>query len=110
MGKVVISIEVSNNKDLLKAEEKLIVPREDGTIMHGELAIGKAVILFAEATEVYTPFPCGIFILISDVEQVYNAAIANGAISMQEPAERDYGKSAGFQDSYGNCWWMTTQG
>jgi PhnB protein len=47
------------------------------------------------------------FLLVDNVEKVYQSALTNGATSLQELADRDYGKSAGFQDSFGNQWWVT---
>ena len=35
-------------KNVFGAEEQRIVPRSEGVIMHGELRIGGAVIIFAE--------------------------------------------------------------
>lgn len=94
-------------KKVFNAEEKLIVPREDGSIMHAEIAIGKAIIMFAEATAVYSPFPCSMFILVENVDALYHSGLANGAESLQLPENRDYGRSAGFKDSFGNYWWLT---
>ena len=92
---------------VFNAKTELIVPREEGVIMHGEITIGKAAIMFCDATAVYKPRPAGMFILVQHVEEIYNRALANGAVSTQEPAEREYGLSAGFQDVYGNQWWLT---
>jgi PhnB protein len=92
---------------VFNAKTEFIAPREEGVIMHGEITIGKAAIMFCDATEVYLPRPAGMFILISNVEEVYQKALANGAVSIQEPAEREYGLSAGFQDVFGNQWWLT---
>jgi PhnB protein len=92
---------------VFNAEIKLIVPREEGVIMHAELTIGKAAIMVADATEIYAPRPAGMFILIPNVDEVYHKALANGAASLQEPTKMDYGYSAGFQDDFGNQWWLT---
>ena len=37
-------------KEVFGAEEQIIVPRSEGIIMHGELRIGDAVIMFADVT------------------------------------------------------------
>ncbi len=96
-------------KSVFNAEEKMIVPREDGkTIMHAEIAIGKAVIMFAEADdEKFKPFPCSMFIFVQEVDKIYHAAMQNSATSLQEPSDQDYGRSAGFMDTFGNIWWLT---
>ncbi len=96
-------------KAVFNAEEKMIVRREDGkTIMHAEIAIGKAVIMFAEADdEKYKQFPCSMFIQVQEIDKIYHAALENGAISVQEPSDQDYGRSAGIKDAFGNLWWLT---
>ncbi len=94
-------------KKVFDADIKLIVPREEGVIIHGELTIGKAAIMFADATENYAPRPAGMFLLISNVDEVYQKALSAGCASLQEPTKMDYGYSAGFQDDFGNSWWIT---
>ena len=96
-------------KNVFNAEEKIIIMREDGkTIMHAEIAIGKAVIMFAETgVENYKPFPCSMFIMVQEIDKIYHAALENGAKSLQQPSLLDYGRSAGFMDAFGNIWWLT---
>jgi PhnB protein len=98
---------ISFLKAVFNAEEKMIVPRNDGSIMHAEFTIGAACVMFCDATDEYLPFPCSLFILLEDIENVYQKALANGATSLQAIAERDYGKSAGIKDAFGNVWWLT---
>lgn len=94
-------------KNVFGAEEKLTVSREDGSIQHGEMAFGKAVIMFAQADKTYQPFPCSMFLLIENIDSVYHAALENGAKSLQEPTDQDHGRSAGVMDAFGNIWWLT---
>lgn len=94
-------------KTVFDAEERTIARREDGTIMHAEFSFGKATIMCAAANETYKSRPCGMFVLREDVADVYKRALENGAVSLQELGERDYGQSAGFQDMSGNQWWIT---
>ena len=89
-------------KKVFGAVEQLIVPRQDGTIMHGELRIGEAVIMFADTNENAMSTTSGFCIIVEDVEAVYHNAIAHGAVSIQLPEEKEYGKAAGFQDKFGN--------
>ena len=93
-------------KVVFNAKEQLIVPNPDGTVMHGELRVNEGVIMFSEASVEYEPFPAGMCLTIENVDEIYNRAMDNGAISLQEPANRDYGRSAGFQDLFGNRWWL----
>lgn len=94
-------------KAVFNAEERMIVLREDGTVLHGELGIGKAVIMFTDSTGHYKAFPAGMFILIEHIDEVFDLAMAKGAVCLQGIDDREYGRSAGFQDKFGNQWWIT---
>jgi len=77
-------------------------------IVHAEVVIGDSVIMFAEATEQWKVSPAGMFILVKDVEGTYQAALKEGAVSLGEPADQSYGRSAGVVDPFGNTWWITS--
>ena len=44
--------------------------------------------------------------LVENADEIYKRAIANGAISAQEPTDQDYGHGAGFIDKFANQWWL----
>jgi uncharacterized glyoxalase superfamily protein PhnB len=92
-------------KKVFGAEEQIIVPRSEGVIMHGELRMGDAVIMFADVTEQFTARPAGIFIYVDSVDDTYKKAIAAGAVSAMEPMQQPYGYTCGFKDVFGNDWW-----
>ncbi|MEP7237814.1 MAG: VOC family protein [Ferruginibacter sp.] len=94
-------------KAVFGAEEQILVPRSEGVIMHGELRIGDAVIMFADVTPEFSARPAGIFIYVDDVADTYKKAIAAGAISVMEPMQQPYGFTCGFKDAFGNDWWPT---
>ena len=94
-------------KEVFGAEEQVIVPRSEGVIMHGELRIGDAVIMFADVTPEFEARPAGIFIYVETVEDTYKKAIVAGAISVMEPMQQSYGFTCGFKDRFGNDWWPT---
>jgi PhnB protein len=94
-------------KEVFAAKEQIVVPRSEGVIMHGELRIGDAVIMFADVTPEFAARPAGMFIYVDDVKATYSKALAAGAISVMEPAEQSYGFSCGFKDRFGNDWWPT---
>ena len=87
------------------ATAQLIVPRSEGEIMHGEIRIGDAVIMFADATEDFSPRPAGIFVYVENVEDTYAKALAAGAQSSMAPQKMGYGYSCSFKDAFGNEWW-----
>lgn len=92
-------------KEVFDATQQLMVPREEGIIMHGELCMGDAVIMFADATEQFAARPAGIFIYVDNVEDTYSKALAAGAFSTMPLTKMDYGYSCGFKDVFGNDWW-----
>ena len=94
-------------KAAFEAREQLLVPGEGGTIMHGELRINDAVIMFADAGGQWKAKPAGMFLYVSDVLKIYTQALENGAKSLMPPAEQEYGFSAGIEDNFGNHWWIT---
>jgi uncharacterized glyoxalase superfamily protein PhnB len=94
-------------KEVFDAEIKLIVPREDGSIMHAEATIDKGTVMFTQANDTYSPYGSAMFIFSPRAIAFYDKAVANGATSVQEPDERDYGLSAGFTDAWNNTFWLT---
>ena len=94
-------------KEVFGATEQRIVPRSEGVIMHGELRIGDAVIMFADATPEFAARPGGIFIYVDSVADTYKKAMAAGAVSVMEPMQQPYGFTCGFKDMFGNDWWPT---
>jgi PhnB protein len=93
-------------KDVFGATEQMIVPGENDQVMHGELRIHDAVIMFANATGNWSEKSAGMYMHVSDVDTVYDKALKNGATSLMPPQEKDYGYTAGFDDPFGNQWWI----
>jgi PhnB protein len=95
-------------KKVFGAEEKFKVMRDEKLIMHAEMSIGGSVIMLADATEIYKKQPAGLFVYVDDCDAVYQKALDNGATTVSEPADQEYGRSAGVLDSFGNTWWITS--
>jgi PhnB protein len=94
-------------KKVFGAREQLIVPGEnERTIMHGEIKIFEAVIMFAQKPDGINERPCGMFIYVANVDDIYYKAIENSAISLMPPGKQEYGYTAGFEDTFGNQWWI----
>ena len=89
------------------AVEKYKAMRDENLIMHAEINIGGSVIMFADATEQFKQQPAGMFIYVDDCDTVYQKAIENGATTVREPENQEYGRSAGVKDAFGNTWWIT---
>ena len=95
------------SKAVFGAKEQLIVPGENNSIMHGEIKIKDAVIMFAQATDSWHQKTCGMFLYIEKVDDVFNLAMQKGSKSLKNPSQQDYGYTAGFEDPFGNQWWIT---
>ena len=92
------------------AEEKLRVNTDDGSPMHCEYSINGGTIMFGQAGGEWKSSPCGMFVVLEDVDAIYAKALENGATSIQEPADRGYGQAAGVLDKWGNQWWLNRPG
>jgi len=92
-------------KNVFEARQQGIVPRSQGVIMHGELRIGDAVVMFADTTDQIAARPAGIFIYVENADDIYKKAIDAGCSSLMEPIQQPYGYTCGFHDPFGNDWW-----
>jgi uncharacterized glyoxalase superfamily protein PhnB len=92
------------------AKEQMIMPGDDGSIMHGELKINDSVLMFAEASEQFPAMNAGMFIYVDNADETYHISLAAGATTVpgQEPADKTYGRACGVTDPYGNTWWITS--
>ena len=95
-------------KKVFAAEEKLRIPRSENVIMHAEIKVGDCVIMLADATAEFKSRAGGFFIYVENADATYEMALENGATSIMPPADREYGRSCGVQDAFGNTWWPTT--
>ena len=93
-------------KNVFDATEQFITLHENGDIMHGEIKIGGAVIMFAQASENWSRKPAGMFIFVPNVDSVYNIALREKSTILMPPEQKDYGYTAGFDDPFGNQWWI----
>jgi PhnB protein len=88
------------------AKEQLVAPGENDTIMHGELKIGDAVIMFSNATDTWKEKTAAMFLYVNDVKEVYDTALSHGSKSLEFPQQKEYGFTAGFEDPFGNHWFI----
>ncbi len=80
---------------------------EDNKVMHAELSISGSVIMLADANKDWQPQTANLFIYVDNVDEIYQKALDEGAISVMEIADKDYGRSGGVKDPFGNTWWIT---
>ena len=88
--------------------------RGGGGGMHRELRIGDSMVIIGEggtagAGGVMPIRPVAFHVFVKDADAAFRRAIALGATSLGEPADRHYGERAGFvRDPFGNHWYIAT--
>ena len=84
---------------------------EDGSIMHAELQIDDSVIMIGESNESYPPITHLVHVYVSDVDTVFEKAIAAGCTVDEKPTVKpgDPDKRGSFKDFAGNTWAIGTQ-
>jgi PhnB protein len=91
------------------AETLLLLPRDDGSVMHASIRIGDSVVMISDATKDYPASPVSLHVYVADVDATYKHALAHGATSLQEPSEKGDGdRRGGVKDAAGNEWWIAT--
>jgi uncharacterized glyoxalase superfamily protein PhnB len=87
----------------------------DGTIGHAELGLGDAVLMFAEASDLWPDVPVRapdspatfshtLHLDVDDVDATTERARRNGASVEREPADQPYGRAAVIHDPFGHRW------
>jgi PhnB protein len=79
--------------------------------MHREVRIGDSMIMIGEGgREGAVPFRPGEFhVYVEDADTTFQRALAAGATSLGDPANRPYGERSGFvRDTFGNHWFIAT--
>jgi PhnB protein len=82
-----------------------------GGSVHREVRLGNSMIMIGEGgPQGVVPFrPAEFHVYVEDVDAVFERALAAGATSLGEPADRPYGERAGFvKDAVGNHWFIAT--
>lgn len=96
-------------KEVFGATVQYTTERSPGIIMHGELRIGPAVLMFADVTSEYPAFPASMFVYLEDVDDVFARALGRpDVVMLQELDNRPYGRGGGFKDPFGNAWWVNS--
>ncbi|WP_143305681.1 VOC family protein [Chitinophaga vietnamensis] len=90
------------------ATEKMCFMRDEHTVAHAEVAIGRSVIMFSGAVDELQTCTGGCFVFVDDADAVYEKALAAGATSLQPVQNNPRGRSGGFKDPFGNSWWVKT--
>jgi uncharacterized glyoxalase superfamily protein PhnB len=89
----------------------------DGTIGHGEVGIGDAVLMFAEASDLWpdvpvrapdspTTFSHTLHLEVGDVDASTERARRGGASVEREPTDQPYGRGSVIVDPFGHRWML----
>ena len=93
--------------DALECER---IDRPDGRIGHGEVRLGDSIVMVTDASEEFPARACAHYLYVDDVDLAHERAIASGATSLREPADRFYGnREAAVLDPFGNLWWIASE-
>jgi uncharacterized glyoxalase superfamily protein PhnB len=87
----------------------------DGTIGHAEVSIGDAVLMFAEASDLWPDVPVrapdspatfshSLHLEVDDVDASTERARLSGASVEREPADQPYGRASVIVDPFGHRW------
>ncbi|MBC7833237.1 MAG: VOC family protein [Hyphomicrobium sp.] len=97
-------------KAVFNAEPLRVITRDDGGLRHAEARIGDSVVMFADAVDGWPALPANVHVYVADVDATYRKALAAGAKSIAEPAQKDDAdKRGGVEDAGGTTWWIATQ-
>ncbi len=89
--------------------ERARIKHPDGTVVYSEVRLGDALVLITQANGQWKPRPSSVIFYATDVDTVFQRAIAAGAKSVREPANMFYGdRQACVRDIAENDWWITT--
>jgi len=97
-------------KKVFGAKERTRFPMPDGKVAHAELTFGSAILMLGDAMPPQFPATPGRLTLYTrDVDATYQAAVAAGAASKEEPKDQFYGeRTARVVDPWGNDWYLMT--
>jgi uncharacterized glyoxalase superfamily protein PhnB len=85
--------------------------RGSGGGMHREVRVGDSMVIVGEggAAAVMPIRPVAFHVFVKDADATFKRAIAAGATSLGEPADRAYAERSGFvADPFGNHWYIST--
>jgi len=77
--------------------------------LHAEVRIGDSMIMMGQTRGDWKPMPCGVYLYVENVDEIYPKALAAGGKSQSEPKTQFYGdRVCDVIDPAGNHWWIGT--
>lgn len=97
-------------KKVLGAKQRLRFDMPGGAVAHCELQFGDSLVMMGTPMPPqFPPKKACLSLYVKNCDATYQNALANGARSMQEPADQFYGDRNGrFEDPFGNEWAVMT--
>jgi PhnB protein len=83
---------------------------DDGLLLHAELAIGNATVMFAERKPGWPFTPSLLQVYVDDVDATLKIARQLGATVVTEPTDFFGDTFSRFRDPWGNLWWVYRHG
>ncbi|MFN3641812.1 MAG: VOC family protein [Gemmobacter sp.] len=82
-----------------------------GRLVHAEIRIDDTVLMLADPSPPDWPaMQSHVHLYVPDVDAAHRRALAAGAVSVQEPVQKDDAdKRGGVRDAGGTTWWIATQ-
>ncbi|MFI2741781.1 VOC family protein [Zhouia sp. PK063] len=78
-------------------------------ISYSEIKIGESTMMLMQATPQIKSNSSCFYVYVMDTDETFYKALQFGATSLMLPMnEADDTRSAGFQDPFGNTWWVST--
>ncbi|EMR03079.1 VOC family protein [Cesiribacter andamanensis] len=76
-------------------------------VQHAELQLGNSTLMLSDASEQWKPQTANLFVYVADADATHRQALKQGATTLMELSNKDYGRTCGVTDPYGNVWWIT---
>ena len=81
---------------------------DDQSLMHGEVNIGESTIMFGNCRDEWQPQPAGLYVSVDKADDTFQKALDNGATVVMEMQDKEYGRTGGVKDPFGNTWWIVS--
>lgn len=90
------------------ADPSINVVRDDGTIMHAEINLNGSTLMVTDATKDWDRQTANLFVYVPNADETYKKALEHGSTSLMGLSDKEYGRTCGVSDPFGNIWWITS--
>lgn len=77
-------------------------------IRHAEIKIGDSTIMMGESFGEWGVCQVGLFVYVENADSTLQRALNQGAETIMEIEDKEYGRTCGIKDPFGNTWWITS--